>query len=253
MKRNPREKNAIPTANKWEVDARDRLILALDLPIIKCRELVNELGDLVRIVKINYLHFLEISNSSEPKVKEFLSFLKEKNVNVFFDLKFDDIKNTVSAYIRALSRVDNISFCTIHGNPSLMDAAIEGRSGGDKPKILAVTLLTSIDENNVDDSQPVVDYVLRRARQADERKLDGVIASGKHAGLIKKETNNGLAIVSPGIRLNECHDDHKRVTTPEEAIRNGSDYLVVGRPIYNAEKPRRVTEDIIDRMQKAFR
>jgi len=246
--------------------AQDRLILSLDMPVAESKELIRKLGNLVRMVKINYLHFLEISTQTDSNVRDFLTFLADRNINVFFDLKFYDIQNTIESYIRALSSVKNICFCTIHRNSSLIKAALRGKNGKQKPKILIVTLLTSLDEHdlkdiyNIEGPQSIVDHVIHRARQAYDHKSDGVIASGKHAGLIKKaiginqegKKNEDFVVVSPGIRLNENSDDHKRATTPEEAIENGSDYLVIGRPIYNSDDPVQTTENIIDRMQKAF-
>ncbi len=246
--------------------AQDRLILSLDMPVSESRELVRKLGDLVRVVKINYLHFLEISTRTEPNVRDFLSFLAQRDIDVFFDLKFYDIRNTVESYIRALSKTENVRFCTIHGSSSLIEAALRGKNGRRKPRILVVTLLTSLDEKdlkdiyNIEGSRSIKDHVIRRARQAYDHGSDGVVASGKHAGLIKKAIGTDLegkkdeefVVVSPGIRLNESPDDHKRTTTPEEAVENGSDYLVIGRPIYKSDDPVRTTKDILDRMQKAF-
>ncbi len=248
------------TLQENTISAKDRLILSLDIPVKGSIKLISELKDVIRIVKINYLHFLEIATSSDPETRDFLPFMAERKIGVFFDLKFYDIKNTVSSYTRALSKVENIDFCTIHGNPSLMEAAIEGRNGCIKPKLLLVTLLTSLNEKDMKEiynieegTVSLLNHVLQRAKQAHSCGMDGVIASGKHAGLIKEAVpDNNFVVVSPGVRLDEHHDDHKRVTTPEEAIENGSDYLVIGRPIYKADDPKRVTENIIDRMQKAF-
>lgn len=256
----------ITKSYKDGISAQDRLILSLDISVAKSKELIRELGNLVRVVKINYLHFLEISTRSGPDAGDFLSFLEERDIDVFFDLKFYDIQNTVESYIRALSEVKNTEFCTIHGSSSVIEAALRGKNGRQKPRILIVTLLTSLDERdlkdiyNIEGSQSISDHVIHRAKQAYDKGSDGVIASGKHAGLIKEsiglnrsgKTNEDFVVVSPGIRLTDDPDDHKRVTTPEEAIENGSDYLVIGRPIYNSDDPKRTTENVIDRMQQAF-
>ncbi len=256
----------ITKSDKDGISAKDRLILSLDIPVAKSKKLIRELGDLVRVVKINYLHFLETSTHTDPDAEDFLTFLEERDIGVFFDLKFYDIQNTVESYIRALSEVKNIGFCTIHGSSSVIEAALRGKSGKQKPRILIVTLLTSLDERdlkdiyNVEGSQSVTDHIIRRAIQAHDKGSDGVIASGKHASLIKKaiglnhtgKTSEDFVVVSPGIRLTDDPDDHKRVTTPEEAIENGSDYLVIGRPIYNSDDPKRTTEKGIERMQQAF-
>lgn len=256
----------ITKPDKDGISAKDRLILSLDIPVVESKKLIRELGNLVRVVKINYLHFLEISTHSDPDAEDFLTFLEERNIDVFFDLKFYDIQNTVESYIRALSKVKNIGFCTIHGSSSVIESALRGKSSRQKPRILIVTLLTSLDERdlkdiyNIEGSKSITDHVIHRAMQAYDKGSDGVIASGKHAGLIKEsigrsrsgKTSGDFVVVSPGIRLEGDPDDHKRVTTPEEAIENGSDYLVIGRPIYKSKNPIRTTENVIERMQQAF-
>lgn len=240
-----------------KIKAKDRLILALDLPYQDAKALMLELDDLISIVKLNYNFFID--SLFDTVAKPFLSHLIQRKKKLFFDLKFDDISYTVESYIKAFSKHENVSFCTIHGNSMLMKAAASGKNGNSHLKILVVTVLTSLDKYDLqdiygkDEEQSVEDLAVKRARKALELGCDGVITSGKEVSAIKEATGDKLIIVTPGIRLNnESFNDHKRVSTPEEAIEAGADYLVVGRPIYNASNRVEKTKIFIDRMQKAF-
>jgi orotidine-5'-phosphate decarboxylase len=172
-----------------------------------------------------------------------LELLVEAHKKVFVDLKFFDVPETVRSAVRAL-RNRGVTFATVHGNQSIMEAA-----GADKGevKILAVTVLTSLDRGDLDDlgfQCDVQDLVLSRARRALAAGCDGVISSGLEAPLIKAELGERVMVVTPGIRPveNRPSDDQKRTVDVAQAFRNGADYIVVGRPIRQASEPRAAAE-----------
>src|SRR6185369_5396098 len=216
-----------------QIPAADRLIFALDVPgAAEARRLVETLGDSVRFYKLG----LELFTSGG--YFELVDELLAQGKKIFADLKLYDVPETVAAAVRQL-RKRPITFTTVHGNDSIMAAA--AREKGDL-KILAVTVLTSLDQNDLRDlghHADIGDLVLARARRAKETGCDGVIASGLEAQALRRELGEGFLIVTPGIRPVEDRpaDDQKRVVNVEQAIRNGADYIVVGRPIRNAPDP----------------
>ncbi|HEX6930378.1 MAG TPA: orotidine-5'-phosphate decarboxylase, partial [Gammaproteobacteria bacterium] len=174
-----------------------------------------------------------------------LDELVEAGRKVFVDLKFFDVPATVGSAIRQLS-TRGATFATVHGNQAMMEAA--GANKGDL-KVLAVTVLTSLDRGDLDDLGFAVDVeklVLSRARRALEAGCDGVVSSGMEAAALRRELGPRLMVVTPGIRPldNRPADDQKRVVTPREAFSNGADYIVVGRPIRGAGDPRAAAERI---------
>jgi orotidine-5'-phosphate decarboxylase len=211
----------------------DRLIFALDVPgADEARRLVRTLGDSVRFYKLG----LELFTSGG--YFELVDELLDQGKKIFADLKLYDVPETVAAAVRQL-RKRPITFTTVHGNDSIMEAA--AREKGDI-KILAVTVLTSLDQRDLRDlgyQADIHDLVLARARRAQEIGCDGVIASGLEAKGLRESLGDKLLIVTPGIRPveNRPADDQKRVVNVEQAIRNGADYIVVGRPIRNAPDP----------------
>ncbi|MCK5771081.1 orotidine-5'-phosphate decarboxylase [Algiphilus sp.] len=221
---------------------RERLIVALDLPTAgAARELVLRLGDSVTFYKIG----MELAMA--PGFFELLDWLKAENKRVFVDLKFFDIPETVARAVRNLSE-RGADLCTVHGNQSIMEAAAGARSGA--TRVLAVTALTSLDQGDLDDmgfSVDIADLVLSRARRALEAGCDGVVSSGLEVARLKAEVGDRLVCVTPGIRPveNRVEADQKRVMTPTDAIRAGADYLVVGRPVRDADDPRAVAEAIV--------
>lgn len=221
---------------------RERLIVALDLPTASAaRELVLRLGDSVTFYKIG----MELAMA--PGFFELLDWLKAENKRVFVDLKFFDIPETVARAVRNLSE-RGADLCTVHGNQSIMEAAAGARSGA--TRVLAVTALTSLDQGDLDDmgfSVDIADLVLSRARRALEAGCDGVVSSGLEVARLKAEVGDRLVCVTPGIRPveNRVEADQKRVMTPTDAIRAGADYLVVGRPVRDADDPRAVAEAIV--------
>lgn len=213
-------------ANK-PIITKERLIMALDLPSIdEAKNLVKELDNAVFFYKIGMELFM-----SEGYF-HFIEWLKEKDKKVFVDLKFFDVPETVARAIKALSQ-RSVDFATIHGNDSMMAAAVETK--GDL-KILAVTALTSLDRGDLDDlgfQCDISELVLSRARRALAIGCDGVVSSGLEAPMLRSSLDDRLLIITPGIRPveNREQDDQKRVVTVPQAFKNGADYIVVGRPI----------------------
>ena len=224
-------------------------MVALDVPDTQAAEhLLDRLGNAVRIVKIG----LELFTSAGPAIVK-LAQAREKQV--FLDLKFFDIDETVK---RATARVGDlgVQFLTVHAHRKTLQAAVRGKSGHPDLKILGVTVLTNFDAGDLKESGSswnVSELVVARAKNAFEVGCDGVVASGQEPKAIRQSVGKGLAIVTPGIRPTgvETHDQ-VRVTTPTQAIEHGSDYLVVGRPIRDAEDPKAVAMAIVSEMQSAF-
>ena len=218
---------------------KDRLIFAMDVPDCgRARALANELGDAVNFYKIG----LELMMSGE--YFELLDWLLQRDKKVFCDLKFFDIPATVGSAVRQLQH-RGATFVTVHGNRSIMEAA--AASKGDTLKVLGVTVLTSLDRGDLDDLGFDCDLealVLSRAWQALDAGCDGVISSGLEVPKLREHVDNKLLVVSPGIRPvdNKPVGDQKRVVTVETAFANGADYIVVGRPIRDAENPRAAAE-----------
>ncbi|MGB5625130.1 MAG: orotidine-5'-phosphate decarboxylase [Woeseiaceae bacterium] len=222
-----------------DIPNRDRLIFAMDVPDCgRARALVEELGESVTFYKIG----LELMMSGE--YFELLDWMLAREKKVFCDLKFFDIPATVGSAVRAL-KDRGASFVTVHGNQSIMEAAAENK--GDSLKVLGVTVLTSLDRGDLDDlgfDCDLESLVLSRARRALEAGCDGVISSGLEVPKLREHIDNKLLVISPGIRPvdNKPMGDQKRVVTVETAFSNGADYIVVGRPIRDAESPRAAAE-----------
>jgi orotidine-5'-phosphate decarboxylase len=222
-----------------DIPSRDRLIFAMDVADCdRARALAEELGDAVTFYKIG----LELMMSGE--YFELLDWLLERDKKVFCDLKFFDIPATVGSAVRQL-KDRGASFVTVHGNRSIMEAAAENK--GDSLKVLGVTVLTSLDRGDLDDlgfACDVEELVLSRAKQALEAGCDGVISSGLEVPRLREHVDNKLLVISPGIRPvdNKPVGDQKRVVTVETAFANGADYIVVGRPIRDADSPRAAAE-----------
>lgn len=230
------------------IPVRERLIMALDVPsIADAKSMVEELGDSVLFYKVG----LELFMSGD--YFEFIDWLKLRGKKVFVDLKFFDVPETVARAVRALSG-KGVEFATVHGNDAIMQAA--GREKG-QLKILAVTVLTSLDRGDLDDLGFACDVerlVVSRARRALALGCDGVISSGLEIPMLRDEVDNRLLVISPGIRPveNRPEDDQKRVVTVEQAFRNGADYIVVGRPIRDAEDRKATAERIQSQIASAI-
>jgi orotidine-5'-phosphate decarboxylase len=228
---------------------KDRLIFAMDVSdCTRARALADELGDAVTFYKIG----LELMMSGG--YFDLLDWLLARDKKVFCDLKFFDIPATVGSSVRQL-KDRGVSFLTVHGNRSIMEAAAENK--GESLKVLGVTVLTSLDRGDLDDlgfDCDVGDLVLSRAKQALESGCDGVISSGLEVPQLRKFVDNKLIVVSPGIRPvdNKPAGDQKRVVTLETAFANGADHIVVGRPIRNAKSPRAAAEAMQESIAGVF-
>lgn len=222
----------------------DRLIVALDVPnAVAGLELADALGDSVSFYKIG-LGMLTgggLALANELKA--------ERGKRIFLDMKLFDISATVEAAVRGLAQFD-IDFLTVHGDPHVVRAAKEGAAGKDL-KILAVTILTSLDRDDLDDgmivSGDIPDIVATRAGRALAAGADGVIASAQEAAMIRALPEaQGRLIVTPGIRPSGSDaGDQKRIVTPGSAISSGADHIVVGRPVWQAEDPRAAAQAIV--------
>lgn len=230
------------------IDSKDRLIVALDLPDAEAaRALVTELGDAVVFYKIGLELFMT------GGYFDLLLWLTGKGKKVFVDLKFFDVPETVRSAVRALAG-SGATFATVHGNQAIMEAAVKDK--GDL-KVLAVTVLTSLDRGDLDDlgfSCDVDKLVLSRARRALAAGVDGIVSSGLEAPMIRRELGNRLLVVTPGIRPveNKPVDDQKRTVDVAQAFSNGADYIVVGRPIRLAASPRQAALDIQQTIRATF-
>jgi orotidine-5'-phosphate decarboxylase len=222
------------------IPPRERLIVALDVPgLDEGKRLVERLGDSVEFYKLG-LQFLMTG-----QYFDMVDWLAAQGKKVFADIKFFDIPETVRLAIEQL-RHRKVEFTTVHGNDSMLEAAasVKGRL-----KILAVTVLTSLDSRDLADlghTGSPEDLVLSRARRALELGCDGVISSGLEAPRLRAELGTDFLIVSPGIRpsANRPSDDQKRTVGVEDAFLGGADYIVVGRPIRQAADPRARAEEI---------
>jgi orotidine-5'-phosphate decarboxylase len=216
------------------IPRRERLICALDVPSPgEARRLVELLADEVIFYKVGLELFMA------GGYFELIHWLGKRGKRVFVDLKFFDVPETVRSAVAAL-RDKGVTFATVHGNQAMLEAA--GKEKGEV-KILAVTVLTSLDRGDLDDlgfQCDVSALVLSRARRALAAGCDGVISSGLEAPLLKRELGERVMVVTPGIRPveNRPLDDQKRVVDVAQAFANGADYIVVGRPIRQAVDPR---------------
>jgi len=232
MTTTPIEKKNIPT--------NERLIMALDFPSIEeAKSMVEELGDSVTFYKVG----MEIFMSGDYFA--FIEWLKEKDKKIFVDLKFFDIPATVGRAIKALSS-KGVDMATIHGNDSIMEAAAKNKGS---LKVLAVTALTSLDRGDLDDlgfECNVQNLVLSRAKRALTIGCDGIVSSGLEVPMLRTELDHKLLVITPGVRPvdNRVEDDQKRVVTVEQAFINGADYIVIGRPIRDAENSKQMAEKI---------
>ena len=230
------------------IPTRDRLIMALDVPSIsEAQALVKELGDSVVFYKVGMELFMAGDYFG------FIEWLKQRDKKVFVDLKFFDVPATVGRAIHALSN-KGIDLATIHGNDAIMQAAAQEK--GDL-KVLAVTALTSLDRGDLDDlgfQCDVKELVLSRAKRALAIGCDGIVSSGLEVAMIRQQLSDKLLVITPGIRPvdNREDDDQKRVVSVEQAFENGADYIVVGRPIRDAENSKAMAEKIQQQIARVF-
>ncbi len=239
------------------MDARDRLITALDFPTFdRAKALVEELGDAVTFYKVG----MELFYGAGPDI---IPYLKDKDKKVFLDLKLQDIPNTVAHSLAVLTRL-GADIMNVHavGGPKMMaegmkavkEAAAE--LGRPAPKLIAVTVLTSMDEAQwkpLNYAKPIGEEVLDLAALTKESGLDGVVASPREAAGIREKCGKDFLIVTPGVRPAwAATNDQSRIATPAAAIGNGSTHLVVGRPITQAENKQEAVRKILEEMEGAF-
>ena len=232
---------------KPAIDTRDRLIVALDLSSVEQAEaLVAKLGDSVSFYKIGYQLAYAGGFSLVGK-------LADRGKKVFIDLKLHDIGNTVAKGVESIAKL-GATFLTVHAYPQTMKAAVEAR--GDSLKILAVTVLTSYDDDDLHAAGfrfGVSDLVEARALQAQALGIDGLVCSAEEAAAVRNIVGAQMSLVTPGIRPAGADvGDQKRIMTPSRAMSAGADYLVVGRPITEAADPKAVAEKIAAEIAQAI-
>ena len=224
--------------------ADDRLIVALDVPnAVAGLNLATTLGDTVSFYKIGLGMLTGGGLALANELKQ------DHGKRIFLDMKLFDIGATVEAAVRGLAQFE-LDFLTVHGDPHVVRAAMEGASGTGL-RILAVTVLTSLDRADLDDclmrGGPLPELVRDRAGRAFDAGAHGVIASPHEAAMIRALPEaSGRLIVTPGIRPDGAFaGDQKRITTPRGAISGGADHIVVGRPVWQAQDPAQVVQDIL--------
>lgn len=233
----------------------DKLIVALDLPTTEqAIEMVDKLGELVQCYKVGMEAFYGMGHAV-------LAQIAGRGKKTFLDLKLHDIPTTVARTVTTLCQFSP-AFLTLHaaGGSAMLKAAIEAadawsaKTGRERPKLLAITVLTSLGEQDwaeIGYPSPIRESVLRMAVMCKEEGMDGVVASPREAGAIRALCGPDFLIVTPGIRLHsEESEDQIRTATPAQALKYGANYLVVGRPILAADEPREVAADIIRAMQE---
>jgi orotidine-5'-phosphate decarboxylase len=223
-----------------DIAPRDRLIVALDLSSVEAAEaMVARLGDSVTFYKIGY----QLAYAGGlPLVR----MLADRGKKVFIDLKLHDIGNTVARGVESIAKL-GATFLTVHAYPQTMKAAADARAGTDL-KILAVTVLTSYDDDDLHEAGyrfGVSDLARARAQQAELLGIDGLVCSAEEAAALRKVAGHRMSLATPGIRpAGSSSGDQKRIMTPARAIAAGADYLVVGRPVLEAADPKVAAEAI---------
>ena len=223
------------------LDPRERLIVALDVAsVAQAQALIERLGTSISFYKIGY----QLGFAGGIALAQSLA---ETGHQIFLDMKLHDIGNTVARGVESIARL-GASFLSVHAYPQTMHAAVEARAGS-KLRILAVTVLTSYDDADLAAAGydfTVAELVAERAAQARDIGVDGLVCAAEEAAKLRALIRPSMVLVTPGIRPpGSAAGDQKRVMTPAAAIRAGADYLVVGRPIVNAEDPKAVAESIV--------
>jgi orotidine-5'-phosphate decarboxylase len=229
------------------LDARERLIVALDLPSVKAAEtMVSRLGEQVVFYKIGYQ--LAFAGGLA-----FAAGLIAAGKQVFLDLKLHDIGNTVEKGVASVAQL-GATFLTVHAYPQTMKAAVAGKRGS-ALRILAVTVLTSYDDADLAAAgydMSVPELAAARAQQARDIGVDGLVCSAEEAANLRGIVGPGMVLVTPGIRpAGSATGDQKRIMTPARAIEAGADYLVVGRPVTEAADPRKAADAIVAEIEQA--
>ncbi len=231
---------------------RDRLIVGLDVPdVIAAEKIVEELGDTVSFYKIGYQ--LVFSQTAKGGGLDFASHLLSMGKKVFLDVKLLDIDNTIAKGVENIAK-RGVTMMTLHAYPKAMRAAVEAAKGSDLC-LLGVTVLTSMDQADMLEAGYTMspeELVLRRAQQARDAGMGGIVASAAESAAIRKIVGPDMAIVTPGIRpAGSEAGDQKRVMTPADALRAGSSHLVVARPIVGAADRKAAAQSILEEMAAA--
>jgi orotidine-5'-phosphate decarboxylase len=232
------------------VDPKDRLAVALDFPDEEqALALVDRLGNTCQWFKVGMELYYATGNS-------IIHHLRDRGFNVFLDLKLHDIPNTVAGAVRSVTQT-GASLLTIHagGGAAMMSAAAEAACAPGSPRLLAVTVLTSMDATQLTGigiTASPADQVLRLARLAQASGIDGMVCSPEEVALLRKETGLETLLVIPGIRpTGSALGDQKRIATPAQAIADGASLLVVGRPITRAIDPVHAARAILHEIEQA--
>jgi orotidine-5'-phosphate decarboxylase len=232
------------------VDPKDRLAVALDFPDEEqALALVDRLGNTCQWFKVGMELYYATGNS-------IIHHLRDRGFNVFLDLKLHDIPNTVAGAVRSVTQT-GASLLTIHagGGAAMMSAAAEAACAPGSPRLLAVTVLTSMDATQLTGigiTASPADQVLRLARLAQASGIDGMVCSPEEVALLRKETGPETLLVIPGIRpTGSALGDQKRIATPAQAIADGASLLVVGRPITRAIDPVHAARAILHEIEQA--
>jgi len=236
------------------IDIRERMIVALDFSTLEeVKQCLASLKGHVRYVKVG----MELTYAEGPAV---FHYLKELGLKVFVDLKVHDIPNTAKGAMRSLAR-HGVDMVNVHaaGGVAMMQAAREGleqgtAAGAAAPLLIGVTMLTSTGKQTMNDELAIAgdveDVVLHYAKMTKQAGLDGVVASPLEVPVIKKALGESFVTVTPGIRpLGADQGDQTRITTPEQAFRLGSDYLVIGRAVTAAKDPSAAWESIVQAVE----
>jgi len=237
------------------INGKDKLIVAIDTDDFdKAKELIDQLEDSVDIFKVGLEQYVATKGKT-------VDYLKEKGKKIFLDLKFHDIPNTMKSAVRAAVR-DNVWLMTIHVSDlegmrqcALVANEEAKRLNIEKPIIVGVTVLTSLSNEDLQDigcNMTTEELAIKRAKLAKESGIDGVVCSAKEVDKIVKTCGKDFVTVCPGIRpAASSAGDQKRVVTPAQAIKNGAQYLVVGRPITQSENPKQSAIDIAKEIENA--
>ncbi|MPM97150.1 Orotidine 5'-phosphate decarboxylase [bioreactor metagenome] len=237
------------------INGKDKLIVAIDTDDFdKAKELIDQLEDSVDIFKVGLEQYVATKGKT-------VDYLKEKGKKIFLDLKFHDIPNTMKSAVRAAVR-DNVWLMTIHVSDleGMRQCALVAKEEAEKlniekPIIVGVTVLTSLSNEDLQDigsNMTTEELAIKRAKLAKESGIDGVVCSAKEVDKIVEACGKDFITVCPGIRpTTSSAGDQKRVVTPAEAIKNGAQYLVVGRPITQSENPKQTAIDIVKEIENA--